>query len=116
MRDVKEHGIPIERTTVTGSSGRKIAAYRSADSSTVKVRRFDGRTGLSKQIKDALIANYGCRCFVYLEKMPEAALQIDHRIPYEVGGEPDIMSPDDFMLLGGSANRAKSWSCQHCDN
>ncbi len=50
-RDVKEHGIPVERVTVTGSDGRKIAAYRFGDPAVVKVRRFDGRTGLSKQIR-----------------------------------------------------------------
>lgn len=115
-RDVKEHGIPIERVIVTGSDGRKIAAYRFGDPAAVKVRRFDGRTGLSKQIKDALIAKYGCRCFIYLEEMPEAALQIDHRVPFEVGGESEAMAPEDFMLLCGSANRAKSWSCEHCEN
>jgi hypothetical protein len=115
-RDMKEHGIPIERVTVTGSDGRKIAAYRFGDPTAVKVRRFDGRTGLSKQIKDALIAKYGCRCFIYLEEMPEASLQIDHRVPFEVGGESEAMAPEDFMLLCGSANRAKSWSCEHCEN
>lgn len=115
-RDVKENGIPIERITVTGSDGRKIAAYRFGDPTQVKVRRFDGRTGLSKQIKDALIAKYGCRCFIYLEDMPEAVLQIDHRVPFEVAGESATMSPEEFMLLSGSANRAKSWSCEHCDN
>ena len=115
-RDVKEHGIPIERVTVTGSDGRKIAAYRFGDPAAVKVRRFDGRTGLSKQIKDAFIAKYGCRCFIYLEEMPEASLQIDHRVPFEVGGESEAMAPEEFMLLCGSANRAKSWSCEHCEN
>ncbi len=115
-RDVKEHGIPIERVTVTGGDGRKIAAYRFGDPTNLKVRRFDGRTGLSKQIKDALIAKYGCRCFIYLEEMSEAALQIDHRVPFEVAGESVTMSPDEFMLLCGSANRAKSWSCEHCEN
>ena len=115
-RDVKEHGIPIERITVVGTDGRKIAAYRFGDTTNLKVRRFDGRTGLSKQIKDALIAKYGCRCFIYLEEMPEAALQIDHRVPFEVAGESEAMSPEDFMLLCGSANRAKSWSCEHCEN
>jgi hypothetical protein len=115
-RDVKEHGIPIERVTVTGGDGRKIAAYRFGDLTNLKVRRFDGRTGLSKQIKEALIAKYGCRCFIYLEAMPEAALQIDHRVPFEVAGESVTMSPDEFMLLCGSANRAKSWSCEHCEN
>lgn len=115
-RDVKEHGIPIERVTVTGSDGRKIAAYRFGDPTKITVRRFDGRTGLSKQIKEALIAKYGCRCFIYLEEMPEAALQIDHRVPFEVAGESETMAPEEFMLLCGSANRAKSWSCEHCEN
>ena len=116
VRDVKEHGIPIERLSVTGSDGRKIAGYCFADPSKVKVRRFDGRTGLSKLIKDALIAKYGCRCFIYLEEMPEAELQVDHRVPYEVAGESVTMTPEEFMLLCGSANRAKSWSCEHCEN
>jgi len=116
-RDVKEHGIPLERITVVGSDGRKIAAYRFTDPSKLKLRRFAGRTGLSRQVKQALIQKHGCQCFIYLEEMPEAELQIDHRVPYEVvgdtGGQP---SPDDFMLLCGSANRAKSWSCEHCEN
>jgi hypothetical protein len=57
-----------------------------------------------------------CDHYIYLEEMPEAALQIDHRVPFEVAGESETMSPDEFMLLCGSANRAKSWSCEHCDN
>lgn len=116
VRDVKEHGIPIERVSVTGSDGRTIAAYRFADPKTMRVRKFAGRTGLSKQIKDVLVAKYGCRCFIYLEEVPGAGLQIDHRVPYEVGGESAAMAPDEFMLLCGSANRAKSWSCEHCEN
>lgn len=116
VRDVKEQGIPITRVSVTGSEGRKIAVYRFADPKTMRVRKSAGRTGLSKQLKDALIAKYGCRCFIYLEEMPAADLQIDHRVPYEVGGESAAMAPDDFMLLCGSANRAKSWSCEHCEN
>lgn len=115
-RDVKEHGIPIDRITVIGSDGRKIAAYRFGDPTKAKVRRFDGRTGLSKQIKDALTSKYGCRCFIYLEELPEATLQIDHRVPFEIAGESETMLPDEFMLLCGSANRAKSWSCEHCEN
>lgn len=82
----------------------------------MRLRRSDGRTGLSKQIKEALIRKYGCRCFIYSEEMPESSLQLDHRVPFEVGGESETMNPDDFMLLSGSANRAKSWSCEHCEN
>jgi hypothetical protein len=48
--------------------------------------------------------------------MDERDLQIDHRVPYEVAGESDELKIEDFMLLCGSANRAKSWSCEHCEN
>jgi len=45
-------------------------------------------------------------------------LQIDHRVPYEIGGDigdPE-QHPEEFMLVCGSCNRAKSWSCEHCPN
>jgi hypothetical protein len=71
---------------------------------------------LSRKIKEELIQKYGCRCFIYLEKMEASDLQIDHRVPYEVAGESDELKAEDFMLLCGSANRAKSWSCEHCEN
>ena len=115
-RDVRELGIQLETYRVEAANGRKIAAYRFADPAKQQFRRFSGRTGLSKEIKLHLIKQYGCRCFIYLEMMPEANLQIDHRVPFEVSGESDDLNPDDFMLLCGSANRAKSWSCEHCDN
>ncbi|PMB04292.1 HNH endonuclease [Fischerella thermalis CCMEE 5198] len=114
-RDVREHGIPLETFRVTGSDGRRIAAYRFGDVSKARFSRLSGRTGLSKQIKDELIKRYGCKCFIYLEEVDKRELQIDHRIPFEVDGEPDL-EPENFMLLCGSANRAKSWSCEHCEN
>jgi hypothetical protein len=114
-RDVREHGIPLETFRVTGSDGRKIAAYKFGDVTKARFSRFSGRTGLSKQIKDELIKRYGCKCFIYLEEINERELQIDHRVPFEVDGEPEL-EPESFMLLCGSANRAKSWSCEHCEN
>jgi hypothetical protein len=115
-RDVRECGIPLETYRVTGSDGRSIGAYRFADPTKTKFRRLDGRTGLSKQLRDDLIRRHGAKCFIYLEPVAEAELQIDHRIPYEVAGDNADAEPGDFMLLCGSANRAKSWSCEHCDN
>ncbi len=114
-RDVREHGIPLETFRVTGRDGRKIAAYKFGDPKKLRFRKLSGRTGLSKALKDQLIQQYGCQCFIYLEEMDERELQIDHRIPYEIGGEPELL-PEHFMLLSGSANRAKSWSCEHCEN
>ena len=116
-RDVREHGIPIETFRVTGTNGRQIGAYRFGDIRKQRFNKLAGRTGLSKKIKEALVAKYGCKCFIYLEKMDAKELQIDHRIPYEVGGEvAGELDPEDFMLLSASANRAKSWSCEHCEN
>ncbi len=114
-RDVREHGIPLETFRVTGSDGRRIAAYRFGDISKTRFSRLSGRTGLSKQLKDELIDKYGCKCFIYLEKVDKRELQIDHRVPFEVDGEPELEA-ESFMLLCGSANRAKSWSCEHCEN
>lgn len=50
--------------------------------------------------------------------MESRALQIDHRIPYELVGDQNNnkLNVEDFMLLSGTSNRAKSWSCEHCKN
>lgn len=115
-RDVRESGIPLETFWVTGSDGRKIGAYRFGDFEKIRPRRVDGRTTLSSEIKNELIERHGSKCFIYLEKMEASALQIDHRIPYEIAGDFTEARPEDFMLLSAAANRAKSWSCEHCPN
>jgi hypothetical protein len=118
VRDVKEHGIPIEIFRVAGSDGRKIAAYRFGDPRKVRVGKQAGRTVLGRELKAKLIELHGARCAIYQEPFPERELQIDHRIPFEVAGDLAGIQPkvDDYMLLCGSANRAKSWSCEHCVN
>jgi hypothetical protein len=118
IRDVREHDTPLETFRVTGTDGRSIAAYRFGDVSKRRFKKLSGRTGLSRKIKDALVAKHGCKCFIYLEETDERELQIDHRIPFEVGGdgEDQDLDPEQFMLLSGSANRAKSWSCEQCEN
>lgn len=118
VRDVREYGIAIETFRVEGSDGRSIAAYRFGDIKAQQFTKASGRTGLSKKIKDALIEKYGCKCFIYLEEIDKRELQIDHRVPYEVGGDSAEaeLNPEDFMLLSESANRAKSWSCEQCEN
>jgi len=117
-RDVREEGIPLETFRVTASNGRKIAAYRFGDPATAGFARLKGRTAFSKDLKKKLIAGGGSRCAIYLEEFPESELQIDHRIPFQIGGDEarQERSSADFMLLCGSANRAKSWSCEHCVN
>jgi hypothetical protein len=118
VRDVKENGIPIEMFRVEGSDGRKIAAYRFGDPAKSRFGKLTGRTAFTKELKQALIDKRGCRCAIYLESFDERELQIDHRIPFEVAGDAADaeLQTEDFMLLCGSANRAKSWSCEHCAN
>ena len=118
VRDVREHGIPIITYRVTGSDGRNIAAYKFGDPTDIQnnLSKAAGRTVLSKALKQALIDKYGSKCFIYLETMDKEVLQVDHRIPYEIGGEHDEKDIDYYMLLSPSANRAKSWTCEHCEN
>lgn len=117
VRDVRELGIPIVTYRVTGEDGRKIAAYKFGDpKETNTLAKTAGRTVLSKALKRALIDKYGAKCFVYLETMDPSVLQVDHRVPYEIGGDHDEQDIDYYMLLSPSANRAKSWTCEHCVN
>ena len=117
-RDVREQGISLETYRVKSSDGRTISAYRFGDPALAKnaVSKEAGRTALSKALKKALIEKFGAKCFIYLQPMDEKILQVDHRIPYEIGGEQDESDLDCFMLLSPSANRAKSWTCEHCPN
>ena len=116
-RDVRERGVNLVSYRVKSSDGRNIAAYKFGNPVFVdnKVSKAGGRTALTHALKKALIDKYGAVCFVYLQPMQEKLLQIDHRIPYKIGGEQD-KDIDCYMLLSPSANRAKSWTCEHCPN
>lgn len=118
-RDVREQGIPLETYKVrSDKTGRMIGAYRFADPSTIKGGRIGGRRAFSKAFKDVLIAQYGAADTISGEKMDPRYLQIDHRVPYEVAGDDaaNALDADDYMLLDASNQRAKSWSCEHCEN
>jgi len=114
-RDVREHGIPLKTTMVTSSDGRRMAAY-TLDLEAVADAKRGGRRAFPKELKDTLVQRDGERCALCGTPYPARALQIDHRVPYEVGGDVAELDPADFMLVCGSCNRAKSWSCEHCDN
>ena len=118
VRDVREQGIPLVTYRIEGTDGRKIAAYKFGDPNDVEnaISKSAGRTALSKALKQALIEKYGAKCFIYHEIMDENILQVDHRVPYEIGGEPDEKDIEKYMLLCPSANRAKSWTCENCEN
>lgn len=120
-RDVRELGIPLVTFNMKDRNGKNIAAYKFGDWEEAKrsnqLAKTSGRKQLTKQLKKALIDKYGCKCYLYDEKYSSRLLQPDHRIPYEIGGDPDDMTNlDYFMLLSPSANRDKSWACEHCEN
>jgi hypothetical protein len=108
----------LETSNVRSTDGRRIAAYRFADPSQVRHGRLGGRKVFAKRLKGAPAAEGGCRCLVCPQGYEPRLLQIDHRVPYEVSGDGDGGGdqPQDYMLLCGSCNRAKSWSCEHRPN
>ena len=117
IRDVREHGIPIETFRVVGSDGRRIAAYRFGDPSEERSVQLSGRTAFPTALKRSLIERFGARCNLHLETSPENELQIDHRVPFEIYGDAELSDAfSEYMLLCAPANRAKSWSCEHCQN
>ena len=118
VRDVREQGVPIKTFRVAGTDGRKIAAYKFGDPTEVRAAQLSGRTAFSSNLKARLIEKYGSRCNIYFESFPERELQIDHRVPFEIADDDSALSDDtnEYMLLCASANRAKSWSCENCEN
>jgi len=117
-RDVRELGIPLDTFFLKDSKGRRMAAYRFADPNKVRRGMLGGRKIFSTRFKHGLMEATGCRCHVCLQPYEDRYLQVDHRVPHEVAGDVpgDERCPQDYMLLCGSCNRAKSWSCEHCPN
>ena len=116
-RDVREQGIPLETFRVTGTHGRRIGAYRFGDPARVRGGKLGGRKAWPKKFKETLVERLDSRCGACFTEYESRYLQIDHRVPFEVAGDPDVeLDPDEFMLVCGSCNRAKSWSCEHCKN
>ena len=120
-RDVRELGIPLGTFKVKDSRGKTIAAYKFGDWELAKktnpLSKVLGRTQITEKLKNALIERYGAKCHLYGQEYPVRLLQPDHRVPYEIGGDPiDMLNTDYFMLLSPSANRDKSWACEHCSN
>lgn len=117
-RDVREFGIPLETFRVLSSDGRSIAAYKFGDLNQIREGRLQGRQTFPKKFKEELISRYGDQCAICSGNFEARYLQVDHRVPYEVVGDAQEteLNLEDFMLLCGSCNRAKSWSCEHCAN
>ena len=95
-----------------------MAEYCFGDLDNITTGRVGGRVNFSKAFKKSLIAEHGSRCCLCNAYFESRYLQTDHRIPYLVSGDGAAASRNvsDYMLVCGSCNRAKSWSCEHCPN
>lgn len=117
-RDVREAGIPLETFRIKSKrSNRTIAAYRFGDQTQLQIERIKGRIASPKKFKKQLYELSEGKCAICNGKFEMRYLQVDHRVPYQVAGDVEKERKlERYMLLCGSCNRAKSWSCEHCEN
>ncbi len=110
--DLRDAGIDVSKTIeqyVEQPSGVKKSRARYFISGTTdgKVSRHP----FSKTLTQAVKASGHCEvCGAF------PPLQIDHRVPFEIGGERFPHHAEDFMPLCPSCNRSKSWACENCPN
>lgn len=112
VRDLREAGVDVEKTMERYEDGITGSKKRRARYSITGVR--EGRTsrrGISKKIRDRVLSIGECE--VCSAPPP---LQVDHRVPFEIGGETHPHIVAEFMPLCPSCNRTKSWACEHCPN
>ncbi|CAN7464538.1 hypothetical protein [Caulobacter sp. LjRoot300] len=116
--DVRDAGIPVITGKGTSRTGRRMAVYALGVAADIQEGRVGGRSAFPKKFKAELIRRYGSIDCITGAKLDERVLQIDHRIPYRIGGDAGLSDHDveAFMLLDGSSQRAKSWSCESCPN
>ena len=116
-RDVRELGIPLITFRVTSATGRSIGAYKLGELNDIQNARLVGRSTLPKRLLNTLCDLNGRTCAICGYPYEKRYLQIDHRVPYAVAGEAaDVEQPAFFMLLCGTCQRKKSWTCERCDN
>ncbi|MCQ2403002.1 MAG: HNH endonuclease [Lentisphaeria bacterium] len=117
-RDVRERGVPLVTFRVEGTDGKKIAAYKLGPWEEFGKERskVQGRMALDRKLKKELIKSQGEKCALYNEPMKKENLQVDHRIPYEIGGEMNDQDIEHYQLLSASANSQKNFACKHCPN
>lgn len=114
-QDLKEAGVRLK--TSFGKhpkSGARMAIYSLAGLE--ESAALSGRSALPKSFRNEVLRQFDDRCNVCATVYPHAVLQLDHRVPYIVGGEGRERRVTDFQPLCGSHQRSKSWECEHCPN
>jgi hypothetical protein len=112
VMDCRDLGFAIARVKAPGGAG----AWTLDLDADERARR-EGRTNFTKTFREALVARAGGRCEACGASQAARALQIDHRVPYEIDPGSGEEVAGEFQMLCGSCNRSKSWTCEtDCPN
>ncbi len=114
--DVRDRGIPLETVRRT-IDGKQIGHYRFPNDLDQLDQTSIGRIAISKKFRNEVFEHYGeIDVFTRAVTSPRE-IQIDHRIPYRILGDPkQPFDVADFMPVSAAMNRAKSWECEACPN
>lgn len=114
--DVRDRGIPLKTVSKT-IDGKRIGHYRFPDNMEQLDQTSIGRIAISKKFRKEVLEHYGeIDIFTRATTSPRE-IQIDHRIPYRISGDPkQPFEVEDFMPVSAAMNRAKSWECEACPN
>jgi len=116
--DVRDAGFPLIMEWIKDASGRRMGRFRFGNADAIREGRFAGRIAIPKAFRNRLLAFYGEMDCITGASVPATMMQVDHRVPYRVVGDPELgeLLIADFMLLDASSQRSKSWSCERCEN
>lgn len=112
VMDLKDAGFVIVSQNVN-VGGKRMSQYTLVDSMSDD---FAQRKPIPNPFRKKLFEEHGYRCAVCGGVFIMRMLQADHRVPFWIGGDPDVFETKDFMPLCASDNRAKSMSCEMCPN
>lgn len=112
IRDLKDAGAAVTSNMVT-IDGKRMSRYQLEDIM-APGSGSSPRNPITKVDRDRIIAEFDGRCAVCGSEF--ARLQLDHRVPFAIAGDPERWSAETGMPLCASDNRAKSWACEHCSN
>lgn len=89
MGDLKDAGVPFTKTMVkVEGESRRVARYELLDDINV-AKANKPRKVIPKKVKTELIAKYGKQCQICGGTFSSQALQVDHRIPFRINGDPE---------------------------
>ncbi len=114
--DVRDRGIPL-KTVTRVIDGKQIGHYRFPDNLDQLDQSSRGRIAISKKFRKQVLDHYGTIDIFTGSALTPREVQIDHRIPFRILGDPKSpFDVADFMPVSAAMNRAKSWECESCPN